>query len=186
MSVTATNLIQGPAELYAGAFGAAEPADSAVNSTPAASAWTDLGGTNGGARLTVALTYSELAVDQLVDSPGRRLTKRDCNIATSLAEPTLENLDRALNGGTSASGSGWKSWEPDGATSATQPNYFAALLHGWAPAGNRRMVILRKALNIANMESAYQKDGQTFIPVDLAGHYVSASIKSFKVLDGTS
>ncbi|NUU26111.1 MAG: hypothetical protein HOV68_32115 [Streptomycetaceae bacterium] len=186
MSVTATNLLQGPAELYAGAFGAAEPAESAVNDTPAASAWTDLGGTSGGARLTVALTYSELTVDQLVDSPGRRLTKRDVNVATNLAEPTLENLDRALNGGTAASGSGWKSWEPTNDSSATQPNYFAALLHGWAPGtAERRMVVVRKALNVANVEMAYQKDGQTLIPVDFAGHYVSNSVKSFKVIDGT-
>ncbi|MEV8439184.1 hypothetical protein AB0425_17555 [Actinosynnema sp. NPDC051121] len=186
MGVNATNLLQGPGELYVGAFGAAEPAESTVNSTPAASAWTDMGGTSGGARMTVALTYSELTVDQLVDSPGRRLTKRDVNVATSLAEPTLENLDTALNGGTPASGAGWKSWEPTNDSSATQPNYFAALLHGWAPGGAlRRMVIVRKALNIANAEMAYQKDAQTLIPVDFAGHYVSSSIKSFRVIDGT-
>lgn len=186
MSVTVSNFLQGPAELYAGAFGAAEPAESAVNSTPAASAWTDMGGTSGGARLNVALTYSELAVDQLVDSPGRRLTKRDFNIATSLAEVTLDNLDRALNGGTSSSGSGWEAWEPNSDSAATQPNYFAVLLHGWAPAGNRRQVVGRKMLNIANLEAAYQKDGQTLIPVDFAGHYVSASIKPFRIIDGIS
>ncbi|GAA1281534.1 hypothetical protein [Saccharothrix xinjiangensis] len=185
MAVTTANLVQGPAELYAGVFGATEPGEATVNSTPAASAWSDLGGTDGGARLNVALTYSVLTVDQLVEAAGRRLTNRDCNIATSLAEPTLENVDRMLNGGTSASGSGWKSWAPASESSATQPNYWAVLLHGWAPAGNRRMVIGRKVLNIANMESAYTKDGKTLVPVDLATHYVSQSVPSFRVIDGT-
>ena len=47
MSVTATNLCLGPGTLYTGAFGAAEPADADVNTTPEVSAWTDLGGTPG-------------------------------------------------------------------------------------------------------------------------------------------
>lgn len=187
MTVTMTNLIQGPADLYTGAFGAAEPADTATNSTPAASAWTDRGGTQGGVKLTIAQTYSELAVDQLVESPGRRLTKRDCNIATNLAEPTLENLSLALNGGTASSGTGFKAYEPSSGTAATQPDYYAALLHGWAP-GNamRRMVVVRKALSVANVEKSFAKDGQTFIPVDFTGHYVSAAVKSFRVIDATS
>ncbi len=53
MGVTASNLILGPARLYIGAFGGAEPADSAVTpngvTTPPSSAvWTDVGGTDGG------------------------------------------------------------------------------------------------------------------------------------------
>jgi hypothetical protein len=36
MPVTTTNLIQGPATLYVGAFGAAEPTDALINTAPAA------------------------------------------------------------------------------------------------------------------------------------------------------
>jgi hypothetical protein len=183
MTVIVTNLAQGPGTLYTGAFGTTEPADAAVNTTPAASGWTDRGGTDGGIKLVLTQTFSELKVDQIVDSPGRRLVKRDINIQTNLAEVTLENLAMAMNGGTAASGSGFKTLTPDAASSATQPNYIAAILDGWAPTQKRRRVIVRKVLNISNVETAYQKDAQAFVPVDFAAHYVSSSIQPFYVQD---
>src|ERR1044072_876781 len=99
MAVTTTNLIQGPGTLYSGAFGATEPTDTAVNAIPAASAWTDMGGTQDGVKLSVDQTYSELEVDQITLRVGSRLTKQDFTIETSLAEATLENLSTTLNGG---------------------------------------------------------------------------------------
>lgn len=186
MAVTATNLIQGPATLYKGNFGATEPADSAVNTVPAASAWTDLGGTQDGVKLGVDQTYSELEVDQITLRVGSRLTKQDFTIETSLAEPTLENLSLVLNGGTSASGSGWKSFDPNVTSSATQPNYFAVILDGYAPEQYRRRVIARKMLNTDSAELAYTKDKQTLIPAKFAGHYVSEGIKPFHIVDQTA
>jgi hypothetical protein len=187
MSVTVSNLTQGPGTLYTGAFGAAEPADSAVSSTPAASAWTDIGGTDGGSTLKVDMTYSELRCDQIVDVPGRRLTKRDTSIATNLAEPTLDNLAVALNGGTIDTQSGYSTYDPIDDTSATQPVYIAVLLDGYAPGGAyRRRVIIRRVLSVAGVETAYKKEDQTFIPVTLAGHYVSSAIKPFRVIDQTT
>jgi hypothetical protein len=186
MSVTATNLILGPATLYIGAFGAAEPADTAVNTTPAASAWTDLGATDGGVKLTIDQKFTELTVDQIVDSLGRRLTQREIMVDTNLAEPTLANLSTSMNGGTSATGAGFASLDPLNVTSATQPTYIAVMLDGYAPAGFRRRVIIRKALNTSSIQSAYAKDKETYIPVTFNGHYVSASITPFHIVDQTS
>ncbi|MCX5522197.1 hypothetical protein OG342_04850 [Streptomyces bobili] len=182
MAVTTTNLIQGPATIYKGAFGATEPADTAVNTTPAASAWTDLGGTQDGVKLSVDQTYSELEVDQITLRVGSRLTKQDFAIETSLAEATLENLSISLNGGTAASGAGYKSYDPDVSSSATQPNYFAIIMDGYGPGGTRR-IIGRRMLNTESSELAYTKDKQTLIPVKFAGHYVSSSIKPFHIVD---
>jgi hypothetical protein len=186
MSVTATNLILGPATLFIGAFGAVEPADTAVNTTPAASAWTDLGATDGGVKLTIDQKFTELTVDQIVDSLGRRLTQREIMVDTNLAEPTLANLSTAMNGGTSATGAGFASLDPLNVTSATQPTYIAVILDGYAPAGFRRRVIIRKALNTSSIQAAYAKDKETYIPVTFAGHYVSASITPFHIVDQTS
>lgn len=186
MSVTTTNLIQGPGTLYSGAFGATEPADTAVNTTPAASAWTDLGGTQDGAKLGVDQTYGELEVDQITLRVGSRLTKQDFTIETSLAEATLENLSLTLNGGTSASGAGWKSFEPNVSSSATQPTYFAIILDGYAPGQYRRRIIGRRMLNTDSVELAYTKDKQTLIPAKFAGHYVSSVINPFHIVDQTS
>jgi hypothetical protein len=187
MAVTATNIVEGPATLYSAAFGATEPTDATVNATPAASTWTDVGGTDGGVKLTIDQSYTELEVDQIVDRVGSRLTKRNFMVETSMAEPTLANLSLALNGGTSASGSGYASLEPAFASSATQPTYKALLFDGWAPGGafNRR-VIVRKALSTDAVELAYTKDKMTVFAVKFAGHYVSASIAPIHIVDQTS
>ncbi len=189
MAVTATNLIQGPGTLYTGDFGETEPADTAVASAPGGD-WTDVGGTQDGVSLNIEQEYAELEVDQVVDIPGRRLVKRDMQVVTNLAEPTLDNLALVLNGGTLGSGgtggTAYESYEPDAATSATQPNYKALLFDGYAPNGKQRRVIVRKVLSIEPIETAYKKDEMTLFPVTFAAHWVSASIKPFKVVDSTA
>lgn len=186
MSVDTTNLIQGPGALYKGDYGASEPADTDVNSAPPASSWTDMGGTQDGVKLTVDQTYSELEVDQITLRVGSRLTKQDFMIETSLAEATLENLSISLNGGTAASGAGYKSFEPNVTSSATQPNYFAVILDGYAPEQLRRRIIGRRMLNTESSELAYTKDKQTLIPVKFAGHYVSSVVAPFHIVDEVS
>lgn len=188
MAVTSTNLIQGPATIYQGLFGAAEPADTAVNSTPQASAWADCGGTQDGVTLSIDQTYGELDVDQIVDRVGSRLTKRDFSVKTSLAEPTLNNLTLVTNGGTTASGAGYASWEPSFASSATQPNYKAILFDGWAPGASpfTRRVIVRKVLSTDAVEMGYTKDKQTIFAVTWTGHYVSSAVAPVHIVDQTS
>lgn len=188
MAVTVTNLIMGPGTMYRGDFGATEPDDAAINSTPAASAWTDVGGTMDGVELAVAQTYTELQVDQIVDIPGRRLTKREFTVKTNLAEPTLEHLDYLMNEATGGvqSGSGFKSIQPDSSTSATQPSYSACIFDGYAPGSLRRRFIGRKMLNVEDVTFAYKKDEQTVYTVSLSGHYVTSAIQPFKVIDATA
>ncbi len=176
MAVTTTNLIQGPATLYSGAFQAAEPADTAVNTTPQASAWTDCGGTQGGVKLSIAQTYGELDVDQITLRVGSRLTKADYTVETTFAEVTLNNLSYALNGGTSASGAGFASYDPNVTSSATQPAYSAMLFDGWAPNNFKRRVIVRKVLSTDNIDVEYTKDKQTLLAVKFSAHYVSSTV----------
>ncbi|TQS30054.1 hypothetical protein [Microbispora sp. KK1-11] len=185
MSVVTSNLIQGPAEIYTAAFGTTEPSDSAINTAPSASAWTDMGGTMDGVELELTQEYKELTVDQLVDIPARRLTKRELNFKTKLAEPTLDRLNWALNSATGGvqSGAGVESLEPDDSSAATQPTYSAVILDGYAPAGLRRRIILRKVLNVEGVKTSYKKEDQTVYEVGLVTHYVSPSIKPFKVVD---
>lgn len=190
MAVTTSNLIMGPARLFVAAFGATEPADGDVDNslenTSASGGWTDVGGTDGGVTLVLNQEYTALSVDQLTIRPESRRTSIESMINTSFAEPTLENLAILLNDGTSASGSGFKSFEPDEDDSSSQPTYRAYCLQGFAPGGNRRWVFVRKALNTASMESAYSKENQTFYPASLMAHYVSTSVKAYKIVDQTA
>jgi hypothetical protein len=145
-----------------------------------------MGGTTDGVKLSIENTYGELEVDQIVERVGSRLTKRQTMVETNMAEVTLNNLAYALNGGTQASGSGYLTYEPDAASSATQPAYSAVMFDGWAPGSFRRRVIVRKVLSTDSIEVAYTKDKQTVLAIKLAAHYVSPSITPYKIIDGTA
>jgi hypothetical protein len=188
VSVTGTNLVMGPAELYIGAFGATEPADTAVATAPSSAAWTDLGGTLGGLTVNWAQEFAVLAADQIVDRAGSRMSSREFTAQTQMAEPTLENLVYAINGGTITSGSGFKKYTPGFTITATQPTYRALLIDGWAPGTSnqlRRRLIVRKILSTAAVGVAYSKDGQSVLPVTFTGHYVDGSIAPWVVVDAT-
>lgn len=183
---TVSNLVQGPATLYRAVFGAAEPLDTAIAAVPAVGVWADLGGTDGGATLTIDQTYNELVVDQVVDIPEQRLVKRVVDLTVALAEPTLENLAAAMNITGPVTGAGVKSLEPTDDVSSTQPTYSAYLLDGWAPGGFRRRIVMRKCLQVDKVGMSYKKDGQTLVPAKFVAHYISASIKPVRILDATA
>lgn len=191
MTVTVTNLIQGPGTLYRGDYSATaanEPADAAINIAPAASAWTDVGGTTDGVNLEVGREFAELAVDQLVDVPGRRMTKRELTLSTNLAEATLENLSVANNedsdSNVTTSGSA-KIYQPD-ENPIGEPLYIALIFDGFAPAGFRRRIFGRRMLSVDPVQVAYKKDGQTVFSVKWASHYVSSTVRPYKIVDQTA
>lgn len=175
MAVTVTNILAGPATLYHGTFGATEPATADV--APGVG-WTDLGGTDGGARLVVSQTYTPLTVDQVAMAVGTRKTEQSVSIATSLAEPTLENLGIALNATPAAD-----SLELDAEIGNEEPDYSAILLVGQKPGGGPRIVVIRRALSTESVEMAWTKDGKTMIPVTFTGYYVSPSVSAIKIDD---
>lgn len=179
MPVTTTNLIQGPATLYIGAFGVAEPAT--VATAPGAG-WVDVGGTKDGVELVVTKEFAVLEVDQIVDEVGRTVTKRLVQIKTNLAEATLINLAHAFADAAPVG----NVLEPSSDLTTFSPTYRALLLDGIAPGGFRRRIIIRKGLSIESVASAYKKDDMTLIPVTFAGHYVSPSIKPYKIEDATA
>lgn len=190
MAVSALNLLAGPGALYSGAFGATEPTDPNVTTAPSAGIWGDVGGTQDGVTLEITQEYFELEVDQVVDVPGRRLSKRDVRVVTNLAEPTLANLSLALNGGTVTASASYTTYDPANDNAATQPTYKALLFDGWAPGasagGWNRRVVVRKVLSIEGTEPKYEKEGQTVFSVTFAAHYVSSSIRPFRVIDQTA
>ncbi len=179
MAVTATNLIQGPATLYTGSFGATEPAT--VATAPGAG-WTDVGGTKDGVELQINDEYAVLDVDQIIYEIQRRRTKRVVAIKTQLAEGTLVNLAIAVaNTAPTAN-----KLEADDGLTAFAPSYGAVLMDGIAPGGFRRRVIVRKTLPTDSVGTAYKKDAQTLIPVTFTAHWVSTSIRPFVIEDATA
>jgi hypothetical protein len=190
MGVTVSNLIMGPGTLYYGTFGAAEPADAQINTTPAASAWTDTGATDGGLAISVAQTLTMLACDQVIDTVGRRLTARDITLTTSLAEPTLANLALSLNSTIGATGANYATYEPAySGPSASQLPYNALIVDGFAPAvvaNARRRIVMRRVLSDTKVDFSYDKAKQTLLSVTFAAHYVSNSIAPIHICDQTA
>jgi hypothetical protein len=179
MPVTATNLIQGPATLYRAPFGTAEPAT--ISTAPGAG-WVDVGGTKDGLELEFENEFAELTVDQLIDVVDRRRTSRKVSAKTSLAEATLANLAAAIGNSAPVA----NVLEADDGLVAFKPAYDALLIDGIAPGGFRRRIILRKVLSLESVGMSYKKDDQTVIPITWGVHWVSSSIKPWKIEDATS
>jgi len=190
MGVTASNLAMGPGALYVGDFGATEPADTAIDlaAVPDDTDWTDVGGTMGGLTLTVSQQFKEFEVDQLVETPERRVTRREASFKTQLAEVTLENLVIALNSGTITPGvSGAPdTFVPSNTDSSGTPAYKAIIFDGVGGGGLRRRVIVRKVLSTDNVDATSAKDAQTVYPVTFTSHYVSPSIPSYKIIQASA
>lgn len=179
MPVTSSNLIQGPAVVYAAVFGATEPATIA---TAPGVGWTDVGGTKDGVELNIADEYAVLDVDQEIHEMGRRRIKRVVSVKTQLAEATLANLALAI----ANTGPTTNVMEGDIGLAAFAPAYGAILLDGIAPGGFRRRIIIRKTLPTDAVATSYKKDSQTLLPVTWTAHFVSPSIKPWKIEDATS
>lgn len=177
MTVTTTNLLQGPADVWTGTFGVTEPANAAA--TPG-TGWVNAGATDGGVTLTLGQTYSNMTVDQVAMPVGSRLTEQNASVATTLAEATLANIRVALNQAISAATTA--EFGGDDIVNS-DPTYQAVLLKGRAPGGTGRIVILRRTLSTESIGVPFQKDGKTVIPVTWTAYYVSSSIKAVKIDD---
>lgn len=179
-------VLQGPAILYIGATTATLPLDTAVNSSPQASAFTEVGATDGGVTITVEREFAELTVDQVPETVGRRLTAQNVMVATSIAQATLDNLAYALNDSTASTGSGYSKLVPAYSTTAMFPTYRTILVDGWAPGTNkRRRLVCRRVLSVEAIEGAYGKEDKFMIPVTWATHYVDDSTEPWYVVDET-
>ena len=99
MAVQPLNLVLGPATIYVGSYGTAEPADADITPAPGppGAGWTDAGGTDGGVMFEIDGTYTDLNVDQIIMKVGARLTDLNAMVTTQLSEMTLSNINAALN-----------------------------------------------------------------------------------------
>lgn len=178
------SLVQGPATIYIGNYGSPEPSGAAIWTTPSTTYWTPVGLTRGGVQVDVQQDWKTVELKQVADTTLRRLDRRKVTAKTSLSEPTLGNVLYVLNGGTTASGSTWRSYEaPLAANEATPLSYYTILIYGWAPNLKRRLVILRKCLSSEGTSFSYQKGEQTELTVCWSVHDVSTSVTPFKIID---
>lgn len=184
MGVTKTNLIMGPASVFGGVVGSTEPTDV---STAWDAAFRNLGATEGGVKIIVNRTFANLAADQIVDVPGRRLVLREVFVETNLAEATLDNLALLLNEPAPAAAvANVRTFQPTNGLAAIYPTAKAIGFEGLAPGGLKRRAVVRATLSIDNIEELNKKDGQKVYKARWAAEFVSDSIAPFVYLDGTA
>lgn len=186
------NALMGPASVYVGALGVitAAPADAAINAAPG-TAWTDLGGTNGGADFSMDPKLTELVMDQVVDTIDERLTGRTVMVTVALAENTLVNLAAALNCTLETAGTGYQGFTPVYDSTATQIQKRSFLMDGFAPAfagvaSPRRRLYLPRAQQVGKIDVVYAKDKQMLFNCQFKAYYVSNSIPPFRWVDQTA
>jgi hypothetical protein len=180
-TLTPGNLALGPGTLWVANFGTAEPADADVEDDPGAG-WSSAGLTIGGISIEIASEFKALEADQIPITPESRKTNEDVTLTTRLAEVTLSNLYVALTDGTVTTGVGYDSFDPSTTDSSNSPVYRAFLFDGYGAGGYRRRVIIRKGLNTAAVKVDSNKTDQQAYDLKVKAHYVSSSIKPWRVV----
>jgi hypothetical protein len=189
----AYEVIMGAGRLYLGDFSltaANEPALEAINTTPQASAWSDVGFTSDGVTVNFGQEFTNMEVDQVADPVGAKMTRRITTLVTNMAQATLDNVKFALNTGTITTASGYKYLEPEYDGDELQPPYRALLFDGYAPATSagvvkRRRFLVRKVLSVEAVGVPYQKDNMTLVPVTFGAFYVSPTVAPYRIIDET-
>ncbi len=187
-----SNLTMGVGYLYRAPLGTAEPADNTAHVAPAAP-WVDLGFTDDGITLTEEADWETLTVDQVLDDVDARLTGRRVTVETALAEPTLDAWkaainDRATLATVAAAGAGTTAAQTltPGDSNMSSPTRCMIILDGFAPGGFARRLLMRRVLQIENIEHASSKTDKGLITVKFQSFYVSSSVRPYKIIDQTA
>jgi hypothetical protein len=99
----------GPGQLRIASLGSSEPVDL---STAWPEAWVPLGYTEEGSEFSYELSTEAIEVAEELDPVSTVTVGRNITVAFASAEPTVENLKTALNGGTITTGTGIVTFEP--------------------------------------------------------------------------
>lgn len=183
-------VVMGPATLYAGALGVvtAPPADASVNTTPAASAWTNVQGTNGGVTWSHDQKFTPLTVDQTPYAIDDRLTEVDIQVVLTIANVSLANLALALNTTVGATGAGFATLEPNYGPQASQVPTLSLLVDGFAPKGTgittpRRRFYLPRCKQVGKVQAVYSKTVQVGWDCTFNVYYVSDQVAPYHITD---
>jgi hypothetical protein len=159
-TVTTPFLMMDPGFLYHAPAGTAFPT---AGGTAAGSKFTDspsvtfveIGATEDGHRFRYAPSIESVTVAEFLDPVKWRTVSREGSFAFNLADYTLKNLQRALNGGTlSSTGSG--ATQVNKLTPPSLGNETRAALM-WESGDATMRIFMYSTINVAEMEMAFNK-----------------------------
>ncbi|GAB3115706.1 hypothetical protein GCM10027160_23450 [Streptomyces calidiresistens] len=188
-TVNRTEILAGPGQLWYGRYGVATMPDPEDVGKPllAADGWTDAGATDGGLTQTVNQSTFAMRVDQVPDAVGYRITERDIQVSTNIAQASLWNLAIALNHDPEefiTEGTGYKRLALKPGQDGMLPDELTVVVAGWAPGGNLgRWAMLHRVTSIENVESAWVKDGMHLVPVTFGAMFVDSETPPVEWID---
>lgn len=161
MPVTAQpNLMMDPGFLYWGPAGTAFPTN---GGTASGSKFTDspsvtfieMGATEDGKRFRYAPSIEAVSVAEFLDPVRWRTVAREGSFSFNLADYTLKNIQRALNGGvlssTGSAGTQINKLVPPGMGAETRACFI------WESSDATMRIFMYQAINVAEMETAFAK-----------------------------
>lgn len=160
MPTTATpNILQDPGYLFWAPLGTAEPTNTVVGSkfTDAwAGGWVSLGATEDGSEFTYESKLEAIYVAEFFDPVKWSTTERSGSFAFALADYTLENLKKALNGGSLTIVSG------TGATKLSKytppaPGAEVRCMLGWESLDSTTRIVVNQAIQGGSIKMAFKK-----------------------------
>lgn len=158
-TIATPNVLVDPGYLFWAPLATAVPTNTVAGSVFTdswAAAWVPLGATEEGSTFNYSSTVEPVTVAELFDPVKYATTSREGSMAFNLADWTLNNLKRALNGGTVATVSG------TGATllskySPPAPGAEVRSMIGWESQDNTVRIICYQTLNGGEIASAFAK-----------------------------
>lgn len=163
-TVSTPAVLTNPGFLWLAPLGTTEPTNTVtagVFSDTVAAAWLPLGATQEGSEFTYSTTVEPIRVAELFDPVMFATTERSGSMAFTLADWTLSNYRRALNGGiaaltpTGAAGSELTELEPPDPGSEVR----SMLL--WESTDSTVRILLRQCLQGGEIQSSFKKAPDT-------------------------
>jgi hypothetical protein len=167
-AVAVPNVLTDPGYLFIAPLASTEPANTVTagvfaDAWPAA--WLPLGATEAGSTFSYSTSVEAITVAEFFDPIRYATTERSGNIAFNLANWTLSNYRRALNGGVAAlvpsgvAGSELTTLEPP------SPGDEVRCMIGWESLDNTVRLVLRQTIQGGEISTAFQKaPGLALIP----------------------
>lgn len=117
--------------------------------------WIEIGATEDGKRFKYAPSIEPVTVAEFLDPVSWRTVSREGSFAFNMADYTIKNLQRALNGGTiTSAGSGGtqiNKYVPGGLGSEVRSAFL------WESTDSSMRIFMYKTINVAELESAFAK-----------------------------
>lgn len=181
-AVATPNLLSDPGWLFHAPLGTALPTNTVAGSkfTDTWTTWLPLGATVEGSTLSYETSVEAMTVAELFDPVKFATVSRSGSLAFALADFTLTNLRRALNGGTITT-TGSAATSMNSYTLPTPGNEVRSML-GWESQDSTVRIIVLQALCSGTIEMAFQKAPDfTRIPMEWSMEVPNGSAQPFNI-----